>query len=156
MRYQGVQGSIELLEDFLVISRKGLGAALSHGLKGDKRIPYSSISAVQLKKAGLTRGYIQFTIIGGNESRGGVFAAASDENTVLFTSAQQAGMLDVQAEVERRLIASRRPVAAAPTAPVPAPAPVSVAEELGKLGDLRDRGVLTEEEFTLMKRKLLS
>lgn len=28
---------------------------------------------------------IQFTLLGGNESRGGILAATKDENTVMFT-----------------------------------------------------------------------
>lgn len=34
-------------------------------------------------------------------------------------------------------------------------APVSIADELAKLGDLRDRGLLTDEEFAAQKAKLL-
>ena len=34
--------------------------------------------------------------------------------------------------------------------------PVDVASQLGKLADLRDKGVLTEEEFQGQKKKLLS
>jgi len=37
----------------------------------------------------------------------------------------------------------------------PAPAPVDVADQLAKLADLHDRGVLTDEEFDAQKRKLL-
>jgi len=39
--------------------------------------------------------------------------------------------------------------------PLPAESQVSVANELGKLADLRDRGVLLEEEFEKQKLKLL-
>jgi uncharacterized membrane protein YdbT with pleckstrin-like domain len=42
----------------------------------------------------------------------------------------------------------------AATAPAPAPGP-SATEELARLADLRDRGVLTEEEFQAQKAKLL-
>ena len=34
-------------------------------------------------------------------------------------------------------------------------AQLSVADELGKLGDLRDRGILSDEEFEQQKAKLL-
>ena len=42
-------------------------------------------------------------------------------------------------------------------APAPAPAApqVDVVEQLARLGDLRDKGVLTEEEFAAQKAKLL-
>jgi uncharacterized membrane protein YdbT with pleckstrin-like domain len=44
-------------------------------------------------------------------------------------------------------------MAAAPAAPAPPAA--STTEELSRLADLRDRGVLTEEEFQAQKAKLL-
>ena len=72
-------------KNLLVIRRKGLGSFLTQGLKGEKRISYSSIRSVQFKEAGFTTGYIQFGIAGGIENRGGVWDATTDENTVLFT-----------------------------------------------------------------------
>jgi hypothetical protein len=41
------------------------------------------------------------------------------------------------------------------TAPAPAPAEVSIPDQLGKLAELRDRGVLTEAEFEAKKTELL-
>jgi hypothetical protein len=40
--------------------------------------------------------------------------------------------------------------------PIAAPAALSVADELAKLGQLRDSGVLTEEEFAAQKARLLA
>jgi hypothetical protein len=42
---------------------------------------------------------------------------------------------------------------APPAPPAPAPDPV---QQLKELGELRDKGVLTEEEFTAQKAKLLA
>lgn len=39
--------------------------------------------------------------------------------------------------------------------PLPTEPQLSVADELGKLADLRDRGVLSEEEFEKQKMRLL-
>jgi hypothetical protein len=83
---------IEIFEDKLVIQRKGALAFLAHGLSGEKSIPFSSITAVQFKKAGFTNGYIQLSVAGGVES--GVWDATTDENTVMFTSANQAALLN--------------------------------------------------------------
>lgn len=47
-----------------------------------------------------------------------------------------------------------RPPRPAP-APAPDPAPVSLAAQLERLGRLRAQGVLTDDEFTLAKRRLL-
>ena len=38
----------------------------------------------------------------------------------------------------------------------PPPAPVDVAEELQKFAALRDQGILTEEEFSVQKARILS
>jgi len=51
-------------------------------------------------------------------------------------------------------VAAFAPGGSAPE-PLPAESQVSVADELEKLADLRDRGVLSEEEFAKQKMKLL-
>lgn len=59
---------------------------------------------------------------------------------------------------EQRQESVARPSRAEPTVEASAPAmqrPVSVADELQKLVDLRDQGVLTEDEFAKQKLKLL-
>lgn len=146
-------GTVELLDDLLVIRRQGLRSALNHGLKGEKRIPYSSITSVQFKEPGMTTGYIQFGIAGGVESRGGVMAATQDENTVLFTAKAKDDFRRLRDLVERRSSDARngtRIPAAFTSVPI-----VNVGEELTRLADLRDRGVLTDGEFEAQKIRLL-
>jgi hypothetical protein len=87
---EGVNGQIRLTQNRIIISRKGVNAFLSQGLKGDKEIPLSRITAIQFKPVdGFTNGYLQFSIQGGLESTGGLFAATSDENSVMFSELQQ-------------------------------------------------------------------
>ena len=43
-----------------------------------------------------------------------------------------------------------------PSSNVESSTQTSLADELSKLSDLRDKGVLSEEEFSTQKRKLLS
>ena len=65
MHFDGLNGQIEVLEDRIVISRKGVFGFLTQGLKGDKTIPFASITAVQFKTASaFFNGYIQFTVYG--------------------------------------------------------------------------------------------
>ena len=45
--------------------------------------------------------------------------------------------------------------APAPAAPTPAGPPVDLADQLRKLAELRDQGILTDEEFALQKQRLL-
>ena len=87
---QGVNGQIKLRKNRLVISRKGVLGFLNHGLAGDKEIPLKNIKSVQFKQAGgIASGFLQLGISGSNEAKGGLFGATTDENTVVFTIAQQ-------------------------------------------------------------------
>lgn len=147
--YVGYAGSVEVTANAIVISRHGTAAFLTHGLKGEKRIPFSSITAVQFRPAGKTlSGYIQFTILGAIESPTGIWDATLDENTVMFTSEHQERFDELRQLVESRIAAMPEVSAAV--------AGGSVADELAKLADLRDRGVLSDSEFATEKGRLLT
>ena len=149
MHFKGHNGQVDTEEDGIVIRRRGSFSKLSHAFKGEKRIPYSSISAVQFRPAGLlTAGYIQFTVLGGNESRGALLSAVRDENTVLFQRGEQhEAFSKLRAMVEEAIREIR--------APRPAPRSSSIGDDLTKLADLLDRGILTEAEFAEQKARVL-
>lgn len=93
----GVGGQLTLTPKRVIIKRQGMLAKAGHGYKGDKEIPMKNITAIQFKPSGsLTNGYIQFSILGGNEAKGGVFDATSDENTVMFKKSQEAAFREVK------------------------------------------------------------
>ena len=143
---QGVAELLEVYEDRLAITPKGVMGFLTKGLKGTKTIPFSSISAIQFKKAGLTSGYLQFTLPGGIESPGGVFAAASDENSFMFTGDNKLAM-EIRDYIQQRVQELRSPQVGSSR--------VGMADELQKLAQLRDNGVLSEDEFQAAKTRLL-
>jgi hypothetical protein len=146
--YDGrVNGTVELTDSYVIIRRKGVLGLLTQGLKGEKRIPYSSITSVQFKTPGLTNGYIQFGVAGGIESKGGLFAATSDENTVMFTMRVRDQFGHLRDAVEHRCQAARQSGAVSDK-----PGPLA---ELAQLADLKDRGILTEAEFAEQKARLL-
>lgn len=67
----------------------------------------------------------------------------------------------VRRRQERRWAEQEAPAQAEPAAaPAPAPAPASggasMIEQLKQLGELKDQGVLTEQEFAEQKSKLLA
>lgn len=143
-------GIIELYPDRVSIRRHGLRAALGHGLfQGNKEILISSITAVQMKKPslGILVGYIQFSILGGNEGTKGLTEATSDENTVTIDS-----MFEYEAAEAIRdkiyEIKNRDNI-------IPSNGESSIADELIKLQQLKESGVITEEEFQSAKDKLL-
>ena len=105
--------------------------------------------AVTIKEPGLSNGYIHFTMLGAiDRQRGGVFDAGKDENSVVFTRRHLAEFLAIKAHVEARMV--RGPMGSS------APAATTRLEQLKQLGELRDSGVLTAEEFELEKQKLLA
>lgn len=144
---KGHNGQIQFDGVNVTISRKGVLGFLTQGLKGDKVIKASAITSVQFKKVGMiTSGYLQFSLMGGGESKGGVFDATKDENTVMFVKKQEQDFERIRDAVQAVLNA---PV-------VGAVSQASVVDQLEKLAQLRDRGVLNEAEFEAQKTKLLA
>src|SRR3546814_17566593 len=75
---KGQTKSITVHDDAVTIAYR----ALYHGFKGDKRIPLSSITAIQFREPGSwIAGYIQFSIRGGIEWTGQI---NQDENALQF------------------------------------------------------------------------
>ena len=146
---EGVGGKLQLRGRMLIIRRRGTGSFLLHGLKGDKEIPVSRLTAVQFKEPGsITNGYVQFTLGGGKESRAGLFAAVRDENTVVFRTAALQNFRAIKLAVMRLMELPE------PVQPVPVES-TSTADELARLAELHGDGHLTDEEFASAKRKLL-
>jgi hypothetical protein len=142
--YKGYNGTLILTDTGVVIKRGMKGFLLGGGmLRGDKSIPYSSIVAVQLKKAGLVAGYIQLTLMGGSEAKGGLFQSAKDENSINFQAFGKNNELFLEAKevIEKKIHQSKNPN--------------SDASELEKYAELRDKGILSEEEFQAKKKQLL-
>jgi len=145
---KGTTGVVIADDDAVTITRQGMRALLNYGSAGTKRIPLSSITAVQFRAAGGLSGYIQFTILGGVENRGGMLESGNDENSMQFARKQQADFEKLRAFVEGR-IGARGSAA-------PGPSQVSVADEIRKLADLRDSGVISDDDFEKQKNRLLA
>lgn len=145
---KGVNGQIQLYNDHIVISRKGALGFLTQGHKGRKSVFIRQISSVQFKDPGLaSNGYIQFAFLGGQETKGGLFNATRDENSVMFSRGQRKNFERLRDEVMARIGEAG--------APAHSP-PASIADELTKLATLRDQGILSADEFESAKRRALS
>lgn len=153
MEVKGHTGTVVWDGDFITIKRTGFNARMTVG-KGEKRIPVASITAVQWKPAGaMVNGYIQFSMGGGNESRAQFGSqttnAVKDENSVVFTKKQMPDFAELRSALEEAIAHSGRP--SEPSAPA---VPDHLAQ-LKQLGELRDSGVLSEEEFVAKKAEIL-
>ena len=146
--YKGYNGTLILTDTGVIIKRGVKGFLLGGGmLRGDKTILYSSIVAVQLKKAGMTAGYIQLTLKGGSEAKSGLFQSTVDENSINFHSAFGGNNNELFSEA-KRLIEERINA-------VNSPAKNSGLDDLEKLAALKEKGIISEEEFQAKKKQLL-
>ncbi len=143
----GQNGDLELTERYVRIKREsGFFSAMVMGQSGEKELLISQLSAIQLKKPDTwMKGFIQFTLIGGREERSAAWDVARDENSVIVTKDQLPAIEEFKRKVEELMDTSRRAEPAAP----------SYLEELEKLSSLRDRGVISEEDFQAKKKQLL-
>lgn len=145
--FKGRTGEVELYEDKIIIKRKGVLTTLSQGFKGDKSIPISMITSVQFKKPGFwTTGYIQFGIQGSIESKGGLNAAVTDENTVIFTPKMLKDFTELKDYIENKITAKSTDKSSSSNSNI---------DDLEKLHDLYNRHIISEEEFNAKKKQIL-
>lgn len=144
---KGVNGQVIVDGAWLTITRKGLGR-VGHS-RGDRRIPISSITAVQFRPPGaMSNGFVRFTMPGAPEARGGMRNSASDENAVVFTRKHTAEFERVRDAVEQFIAGQSAP-------PVASPANGGLAGQLGKLAELHTAGALSDTEYEAAKARIL-
>jgi hypothetical protein len=153
LEVKGHTGTVRFDGHAVTILRKGFLARANVG-KGEKHFPVATLSAVQFKPAGvMVNGFIQFTVGGGNERRSKfgkqTTGAVKDENSVVFTHRQREGFEELRDAVQAAIAAHHT---REPTAPSPVDGPV---EQIKKLAELLDAGVLTQAEFDAKKTELL-
>ena len=156
MRVKGVNGVIIFDGTWVTIDRtKGFYARTTVG-KGEKKIALTQITSVRWKApSAVVRGYISFSLAGGVETRSRfgkqTTNAAKDENAVIVAHSQAEEFLALKAKIEEALGAHHAPSPApVPTAPVDDP-----ADQLKKLADLHQSGLLTDEEFAAKRAALV-
>ena len=150
LEVKGHTGQLIVTDRKIIIKRKGLGGVIARGaLAGDKEIPVRSITAIEFKEAGwLANGRIQFSIQGEVGHKGGAVSAVSDENTLIFTKGQQDGFVQAKKLIEELMAKAEQPTHQIVNQ-------VSSADELKKFAELRQQGLITEEEFNKKKKELL-
>jgi hypothetical protein len=148
----GSNGQLELLPNRVRIKRQGLRALATQGIKGDKEILISQVSSIQFKEAGALAGYIKFSFLGGQETKQGIFGELHDENTVTFFRNQQPAFAAIKKAVEQR----RQEMQASSSQPMQQQIPNDIPSQIQKLSQLKEQGILTEEEFNQKKRELLA
>lgn len=141
-------GFVRFDGQFVHIQHSGMLSRATVG-KGSKRVPARSIAAIHFKPAGpVISGYIQFSMAGGNETRARFgrqsLDAANDENSIMFTKKEQPYFEALRDAVESAI--------ASPSTASPTSDPVG---QLKGLSELRDAGILTDDEFESKKNEIL-
>jgi len=148
--YKGINGTLIVTNTGITIHRGKRGAIFgSASQRGDKTIGYNVLSAVHLQKGGLIQrqGYIRFSFIGGTESKSSTRNGINkDENTIIFFRKR-----NKEFEAAKRLIEQRTQKATVQ----PFQHTYSDADELAKLAQLKQQGVITKAEFETKKKQLL-
>ncbi|OES45270.1 hypothetical protein BA724_04480 [Domibacillus iocasae] len=143
----GGKTTVTIDSDFIRIDRKGLFNK-SSGLKGEKSLKLDMITSVQLIPASAIKGgFLQFSIPGSKDVKG-IYMSA-DENTVMFSKKEQHMAEEVKGIVEGKIQRKEAAVSS------PNSSSLSVADELKKLAELKDAGILSQEEFDAQKKLLL-
>ena len=120
-----------------------------------KTLPIRNITSVEVKKPGAFVGFIQFSIAGGKARdssytfTGGALDAVQDENSVIFSAKAD---YELALQIKEYVEAWAAKDAAAVATPASS---TSVADEIRKLKQLADEGVITPEEFERKKKQLL-
>ena len=145
MFLKGVGGQVQFDGDTVPIERKGALGRLSGG---DKQVLHiREIAAVQTKRASaMINGFIKFVPMGSGPTPESGEAArfdTPDENSVMFHKKDQASFEQLRDAV----VEATRNLAEIDHTPIP--------DQISQLADLRDRGILTDEEFEAKKTDLL-
>ena len=152
---ESITGQVmNVYEDKIELTQKGIKGFLSQGLNGTKTYYYGDITTVQFKNCGWTAGFFEFTFAGGIDKKGGLFAGADNDNRFVFGKPTISGAKKLAAEMEKvnEYIQDKLKKSKNPTANQQ---PFSSADEIAKYNDLFNKGVITEEEYNAKKKQLL-
>lgn len=127
---KGPKNTIEVFSNRLTLTKE------DEGLSQD--IPFSSITAIRFSTAiSLMKGYIYFSVLGGNEATNGILSVASfDDNKFIFDTSMNQEALNLKEYIRERI--GRSPI-----------------DELIKLEDLRKSSVISKSEFLQLKKAII-
>jgi hypothetical protein len=136
----GVDAKLSVFNDRIEIAPKGLLGKI--GGQGNETILIRDITSVEVRECSfINGGHIQFAAAGTNEKKNRVeFGGFGDRKAMNETANQIKAFVLKQMQV----------ATTSPAAPV-----ASTSDELIKLSQLKEQGILSEDEFQAAKKKLL-
>lgn len=145
----GGKTKITIDDGILRIERPGLMSKLSHGFTGEKSIRIKEIVSVQLKEAGIARGYLQFVMAGTVEKKVSLTKNNNDENTIYFDASGKNSQVNENAREIKKYIEDYNSEKSTVKKD-------DKYDQLAKLKKLLDEDVISKEEFEKEKEKILN
>jgi hypothetical protein len=151
---------LKVFEDYVVLTQKGVRGFIARGLAGEKVIFYKDISSVQFKNCGWMAGYMEFVFAGSGDKTGGIMDGVTNENRFSFGRptigaakklAQEMAIVNDFILNKIRDYKSTHATNSQNTISQP-----DIINQIKQLSDLKDQGILSEEEFDTKKQELLS
>jgi hypothetical protein len=138
---------VELTETSVIIRRRNISSQMAVGVSGDREIGLSGITATQLKPGGFLPGFLVISYAGSKPFNGGWVEASQDPDAFVFRKSENGAMAAFKTAMDEGI---KRCRAAAVTPEN------DVAGSLERLASLVREGILTPDEFTQAKAKILS
>lgn len=144
---EGIGSRLFVYENRLVLERHGLVGSTLTGFSGNKTIPITSVQSVEFKEgSSILNGYLRFSYPGSEEKRGGVYNATDDQNAIVFKKKQNSLAQEIKSYIENHMGNNSKTTIVNQS---------SNADEILKLKNLLDKGIITQEEFEQKKKDLL-
>lgn len=146
---EGYKGTLKVYDDRVEINKSGSGFFRT---ATSKMLPIANITSVSVTPSTVwARGYIEFTVPGGKDSKN-IEQAMNNENAVLLKAVNQNDVaMKIKAYIEELILNRANNVGGATVIQQAA----SPAEELKKFKELLDAGIITQEEFDAKKKQIL-
>jgi hypothetical protein len=149
---EGVWGQSAAATDRrIMIIKTGLQAGGAGFGKKCKTFPYEHVTSIDCNK-GIAMGRFQVTAGGTTENRTGFFSGARSAENVVSFRATQYHKFQVATNRVRKLLEDYRAKLARPVITQQAE---SIPDQIKKLAELKEAGILTAEEFETKKKELL-
>ncbi len=159
--YKGYNGVINVFEKHLTISREGRIAKMGKHDSGLKTVEFSSIVGIQKEDPTMAvNGYLQIQLLGESFVSLTKFTAASDTNTVLFTYTHRKEHVELYAILEQVANLTNANIADAQETKdlqeSVALGSVSKIDQLSKIAELKNAGLISSEEFENLKNEIMN
>lgn len=135
-----------LYKDKVVLIKKGFLNFVNHGLNGEKTIMLNSISSIQIKEPGsVFAGFFQISLTGGKDKGDGLLEAMGDENAIpIYHKEDYYNFLKIKEYIENYIANKYNNNTT-----------LNKSDDLIKYAELFKQGLITQEEFDKIKKKIL-